>query len=99
MRVLSEATSGFVAVTRGKEGVGVLWEDEIFEISGMAVDSVDTTGAGDVFHGAFLYALLQGWRVGRCLRFANAAGALSCTQYGARGGIPPLEKVTSMVED
>ena len=99
LRALSEATSGFVAVTRGKEGVGVLWEDEIFEIPGTAVDSVDTTGAGDVFHGAFLYGLFQDWSVGHCLRFANGAGALSCTQYGARGGIPPLEKVTSMVED
>jgi ribokinase len=79
--------------------LGVLWKDEIFAISGMAVDSVDTTGAGDVFHGAFLYGLFQDWSVGRCLRFANSAGALSCTQYGARGGIPPLEKVTSMVED
>ncbi len=99
LRALSETTSGFVAVTRGKEGVAALWEDEIFEIPGMEVNSVDTTGAGDVFHGAFLYGLLQGWSVGRCLGFANAAGALSCTQYGARGGIPPLQKVTSMVED
>lgn len=99
LQTLSEATSGFVAVTLGKEGVGVLWEDEILEVPGMTVDSVDTTGAGDVFHGAFLYGLFQDWSVGRCLRFANSAGALSCTQYGARGGIPPLEKVTSMVED
>jgi len=99
LRALSQVTSGFVAVTRGKEGVGVLWEDEICEFSGMAVDNVDTTGAGDVFHGAFLYGLFQDWSVGHCLRFANSAGALSCTQYGARGGIPPLEKVTSMVQD
>lgn len=99
LRALSETTPGFVAVTLGKEGVGVFWKDEITEIPGVAVKSVDTTGAGDVFHGAFLYALFQDWSVARCLRFANSAGALSCTQYGARGGIPPLEKVTSMVED
>ncbi|MCZ6769725.1 MAG: carbohydrate kinase family protein [Acidobacteria bacterium] len=97
LRVLSEATSGFVAVTRGKEGVAALWEGKIFEIPGIAVNSVDTTGAGDVFHGAFLHGLFQGWSVGYCLRFANVAGALSCTQFGARGGIPPLQKILSML--
>lgn len=96
-RALSDVTSGFVAVTRGKEGVAALWGDQISEISGIAVNSLDTTGAGDVFHGAFLYGLFQVWSVGRCLRFANAAGAFFCTRYGARGGIPPLHKVVSMV--
>ncbi len=98
LRVLSEATSGFVAVTLGKEGAAALWEGKITEIPGIAVNSVDTTGAGDVFHGAFLYGLFQAWSVGYCLRFANAAGALSCTQYGARGGIPPLQKILSLLD-
>ena len=93
---ISEVTSGFVGVTRGKKGAAALWQARIFEIHGITVNTVDTTGAGDVFHGAFLYGLFQGWSIGRCMRFANAAGALSCTQYGARGGIPPLDEVLSL---
>ena len=52
------------------------------------MDVVDTTGAGDVFHGAFLYGLLQGWEAGDILRFANAVSALKCTRLGGRTGIP-----------
>jgi sugar/nucleoside kinase (ribokinase family) len=96
---LSEYTAGFVGVTRGSHGAAALWEGNLFEISGMPVKCVDTTGAGDVFHGAFVYALFENHTVGRCLRFANTAAALSCTRYGARGGIPPLEEVVSMMED
>ncbi len=90
---VGEATRGFVACTRGSEGCAALWEDEIHEVGGFPMRAVDTTGAGDVFHGAFVYALLQNWSVGRCLRFSNAAAALSVTRIGSRGGIPALEEV------
>ncbi|MDA2935064.1 PfkB family carbohydrate kinase, partial [Acidobacteria bacterium AH-259-D05] len=52
---LSQHTSGFVGVTRGKEGAAALWKGSVIEVPGITVDAVDTTGAGDVFHGAFLY--------------------------------------------
>jgi sugar/nucleoside kinase (ribokinase family) len=48
----------------------------------------DTTGAGDVFHGAYVFGLLRGWDMPRCMRFASAAAAMNCTRPGARGGIP-----------
>ena len=48
---------------------------------------MDTTGAGDVFHGGFIYGLLAGWEIARMLDFANAMAALNCTALGARGGI------------
>jgi len=51
------------------------------------VETVDTTGAGDVFHGAFSFALLAGWEMTRALDFSNAMAALNCTALGARGGI------------
>ena len=69
-----------------------MWEDEIIEVPGARVKPVDTTGAGDVFHGAFAYALFQDWTVWRCLEFANVAAALSCTRLGARSGIPRLDE-------
>ena len=96
--VLSEHTAGFVGVTRGSQGAAALCEGNLVEFPGIRVKCVDTTGAGDVFHGAFVYALLENHSVGTCLRFANTAAALSCTRYGARGGIPPLEEVFSMME-
>ena len=99
LRGLSRHTAGFVAVTRGSEGAAALWEGDIVEVPPIPVECVDTTGAGDVFHGAFVFALLENHNVDRCLRFANTAAALSCTRYGARGGIPSLEEVHSMMKD
>lgn len=90
-------SGGFVAVTRGRKGVAALWEGRLFDVAGFPVRAVDTTGAGDVFHGAFLYGVLQGWTVGACLRFSAAAAALACTRVGARAGIPPLDEVRRLV--
>ncbi|MEE8348240.1 MAG: PfkB family carbohydrate kinase [Acidobacteriota bacterium] len=97
LRVLADHTAGFVGVTRGREGTAALWEGNVIEIPGISVEAVDTTGAGDVFHGAFLYALFENYSVTRCLGFANAAAALACTRYGARAGIPTLAEVLSMM--
>jgi sulfofructose kinase len=60
---------------------------------------VDTTGAGDVFHGAFAFALVQGRSTAACCRFAAAASALNCAAAGGRGGIPTLAEVTSLVSE
>ncbi|MFQ5737368.1 MAG: carbohydrate kinase family protein [Acidobacteriota bacterium] len=90
---VAEITPGFLAVTRGKEGCAAVWDGEIIEVPGFRVNAVDTSGAGDVFHGAFIYSLFQNWSVYRCLRFANVAGALACTRYGVRASIPALEDV------
>ena len=58
---------------------------------------MDTTGAGDVFRAAFIYALLRNWSTDEILRFANAAAAVSCTRLGALGGIPSLEEIEALV--
>jgi sugar/nucleoside kinase (ribokinase family) len=54
------------------------------------VQAVDTTGAGDAFHGAFLYGLLQGWELRQVARFANAVAAINCCTLGGRHGLPAL---------
>ncbi len=82
-----------VGVTLGEKGSALLHQGEIVEAPGFPVDVVDTTGAGDVFHGAFLYGLLQGWEAGDILRFANAVSALKCTCLGGRAGIPRVADV------
>lgn len=62
-----------------------------------AVDVVDTTGAGDVFHGAYLYAYLQQWSPRRRLAFASATAALKCRRIGGRAGIPTRDEVEQFV--
>ena len=61
------------------------------------VNCMDTTGAGDVFHGAFCYAVLQGLPMGEALELSNAMAALNCTALGARGGIGTLDDVRALI--
>ncbi len=63
---------------------------------GIAVQVIDSTGAGDTFHGAFLASYLQGHDLRASLPFANAAGALSVTAMGPRGLLPTLQEVRDL---
>jgi sulfofructose kinase len=74
-------------MTLGRDGALVLAGGRFHYSPGFVVETVDTTGAGDVFHGAFIYGLLAGWDIDRTLDFSNAMAALNCTALGARGGI------------
>jgi sulfofructose kinase len=79
--------------TLGEDGA-LVWDGRQFRYSpAYLVDAVDTTGAGDTFHAAFIYAFLRAWSLQRQLEFACAAAALNCTAVGARGGIQPVEKI------
>ena len=80
------------ALTRSELGSVILNGDGTHSIEPFRLGPlVDTTGAGDVFHGAFIYGLLQDWELSRIARFANASAALKCSRFGARRGIPSLE--------
>ena len=91
-RSLLEIGSEIVVITLGAEGCLCLWEDGVSRVPGFQVDVVDTTGAGDAFHGAFLYGLLQGWELERTAVFANAVAAINCTHLGGRAGLPSLSE-------
>ena len=86
-----------VGVTLGAQGSALLHRQEVVEVPAFPVEVVDTTGAGDVFHGAFLYGLLQGWKAGDILLFANAVSALKCTRLGGRAGIPRPAEVRTFL--
>lgn len=60
------------------------------------VEARDTTGAGDVFHAAFAYGVLQAWPLHRVLDFSCAAAALNCKAIGARGGIRPVTEIEAL---
>lgn len=59
------------------------------------VPVLDTTGCGDVFHGGYLFGLLQGWELAERLRFASACAALKTRALGGRTAIPHLDQVTA----
>ena len=90
---LSRFGPTIVGVTWGAEGAIVRWQDETVRMPGLKVEVVDTTGAGDVFHGAFLTGLVWGWPLDATLRLASATAALKCQQLGGRAGIPTLREV------
>jgi sulfofructose kinase len=79
------------AVTRGAHGVTWLANDVVHRQPAYAVDAVDTTGAGDVFHGAYALAIGARLAADDAMSFASAAAALKCTRPGGRAGIPTLE--------
>jgi sulfofructose kinase len=78
------------AVTSGEDGCVCTDSRTEFHLPAFEVDVVDTTGAGDVFHGAFVYGLLQDWDLPQIAEFASAVAALKCTKLGGRAGIPSL---------
>jgi len=83
----------------GKGCVGLNNDGEFFAIpayKGLSI--VDTTGAGDVFHGAFIYGLLQGWDVKKTSQFSSAVSAIKCTRLGGRASIPGLKTVTNFMK-
>ena len=79
--------------TVGSDGVIAVIDGKIKYFPAFHVQAVDTTGAGDVFHGAFLVAWLEGKQVSECIRFACAVSALKCLKPGGRSGIPDRETV------
>ena len=92
-RVL-EAGPRYAGVTRGSKGY--LWanrDGKSGEVPAFEIEAVDTTGAGDAFHGAFTWALVQGFDEAACARLASATAALKCRKFGARGGLPTLSEV------
>ena len=85
-----------MAATLGRLGV-LAWDGKKFLLCpGFQVDAVDTTGAGDIFHGVFVYGLAQKQRMEEILQFACAAAALNCMAPGARGNIAPLAEIQEL---
>jgi sulfofructose kinase len=85
------------AMTLGAHGALARENGKFYYAPAFVVNCVDTTGAGDVFHGAFCYAVLQAMPMPEALDFSNAMAALNCTALGARGGIGGLDDVASLM--
>ncbi|WP_435361460.1 carbohydrate kinase family protein [Haloarchaeobius sp. DFWS5] len=84
------------ALTRGEDGALLLADDETVDVPAVAVDAVDTTGAGDAFSAGLLDAwVLDGRSADAAGRFAAAVAAANCEAAGARGGLPTRDAVES----
>lgn len=88
-----------VVITDGERGAWYWDGRRSVRQPAFSVDVVDTTGAGDVFHGAYLVARLQGWEPERRLAFASATAALKCRRAGGRAGIPTREEVAAFLQE
>jgi sugar/nucleoside kinase (ribokinase family) len=93
---LKRYNRGFLCATLGREGAMAVVGDRIVYSRGFDVETLDTTGAGDVFHAGFIYGLIRNWEALEILRFANAVAALKCTRIGGRS-VPTLEEVESFL--
>ena len=85
------------AMTLGADGSLARVDGRSIYSPGFIVDAIDTTGAGDVFHGAFCYSVIESMPVREALEFSNAMAALNCTALGARGHIASLSEAQALM--
>ena len=88
-----------VVITLGSRGSIGLANGKVVQQGAFPVISKDTTGAGDVYHGGYIYGLLQGWHMSDCMAFASAAAALKCLNGQGWRGIPNLDDVKLLMRD
>lgn len=97
-RVLADGRARSLVLTLGEEGCEVYRRDGgVQRFPAFRVDVVDTTGAGDAFHGAFAFGIARGWRFERALELAQAAGALVCRSLGGRTTLPTLDEALAFI--
>lgn len=99
LRAIQKKGPNTVIFTFGADGCKGVQGDTYFEAPSFRVDAIDTTGAGDVFHGAFIYCYLRGWDAETSCRFCSAVSAIKCTRIGGRSGIPTVQTVERFLED
>jgi sulfofructose kinase len=98
LKKIAKLTPSFLAGTRGPQGT--LWLDEqqnLQQTPAFPVHTVDTLGAGDIFHGAFAVAITEKQELRQALRFASAAAALKCTRFGGAFAAPQRTEVEELL--
>ncbi|MCD6310211.1 MAG: ribokinase [Candidatus Eremiobacteraeota bacterium] len=96
--ILAESGPNFAAVTMGDKGALGYYNGNFFRSRGFNVKVIDTTGAGDAFHGAFIAGMLYGWDADLVMKFADAVAALSCRGMGGRSSLPDREEVLEFLK-
>lgn len=91
-------TNNEIIITLKEKGVLYSYNNNIQYMPTISVTEIDRTGSGDVFDGAFCYAIGKGYDMEKCMRIANIAAGLSTTKYGAKSSIPTLADVIQYYE-
>ncbi len=97
MRFFAGDDKKIVMSTLGARGCVALINGELVSFPAYKVEAIDTTGAGDVFHGAFVAGWLRGYSLEENIRYASAVAALKCRRIGGRAGIPSHEETLDFI--
>ncbi len=97
LRALKSMCRGVPILTQGAEGGVYLEDGDVRQYRSFPVEVVDTTGAGDAFHGAFCHFLSQGYELAECLTLSSAVGALNCRAMGGRKALPDRAELNAFL--
>jgi len=96
---LNKICRGTIVITSGIKGSdGFDMDSGHIHQRAFKVRNIDTTGAGDAYHGAYIYGLLKGWNLKKRMEFASAAAAIKCRKPGARSGMPKYRQIVSFLK-
>ena len=88
-----------VVITQGKKG-GIMYDGKtVTEYPAFPVDAVDSNGSGDVFHGAYAFALCKGYDFYKACLFSSAVSALKCTKLGSRQAVPTFDETIEFLKE
>lgn len=96
---MEEIFKGVIVVTLEDKGCLYSLDGKIKIMPSIKVKTIDSTGAGDIFHGAFTYGIAKGFDFEKILKYANIAGALSVTRVGGYKSIPSLEEMEAVYNE
>ena len=96
-KLLAERGPHTVIITLGEKGCVGVYKGGTFSLPAFDITPRDTTGAGDVFHGAYIYGMLKGWDAPECARWASATSAIKCVGMGGRAALPTEEMVQKFI--
>lgn len=98
LEAIAQYGPSVVAVTWGARGALMLYQGAFYYSPAFEISCRDSTGAGDVFHAAFIRALFENWDVEQCLAFSHAVAALKCRGLGGRSCLPSFSEVLDFMK-
>lgn len=99
METLEKKFKNIIVITLEDKGCLIKENNKLKLIAGLKVRATDTTGAGDIFHGAFVYGLTRNFNLEQICKFANITAGLSVLNIGTRYSIPSLEEVNEIFKE
>jgi sulfofructose kinase len=99
LQAIAERGPKLAGVTLGTEGALIIYQGTFYHSPAFEISCQDSTGAGDVFHAAFIRTLFENWDVEQCLDFSNAVAALKCQGLGGRSNLPSFSEALDFMKE